>query len=115
MTTLENFTVHHAYSFENDQGTILQCTGGIFDFYAPKTLRKIKHLIVTDYALTEKQRKTFNQNKDTIVLDSVSAETIDEIFSTWLSVPNQAHAQVCLERVRVKINSIAGASHSYSD
>jgi hypothetical protein len=116
MSKLTSFNVHRAFQFDNDQGTILQCRGGIFNYYEPKTVKAIKNFIATDYPLTDAQRKTFTQNKDTIVLDNLDKTVLDKIVDTYNQMlSHQGGAQVCFERERTKFKKIAFVTERWSD
>ena len=116
MTKLTSFNVHNAFQTTNDDGTMLFCKGGIFDYYEPKTLRAMKLFIATDYPLTAAQRKTLTNANNTIVLDNVDKSVLDEIVDTYNQMlSHQGGAQVCFERERTKFKNIAFVTERWSD
>jgi hypothetical protein len=116
MATLTTFNVHHAFQSTNDKGTILHCRGGIFNYYAPKTVRAIKFFVAADYPMSDNQRKLYTQNKDTIVMDNLSKDVLDEIVNTDQRMrEHQGSAQIGLERERLKFKKIAFVTERWSD
>lgn len=116
MTKLTAFNIHRAFQFTNDKGTILNCQGGIYDYYEPKTVKAMKHFIATDYPLSDGEKKRLNQEKNTIVLDCVDKSMLDEIVDTYNQMLSyQGGAEVCFERERTKFMKIAFVSERWSD